>query len=151
VSAGDWRVIAYTEHDIASFCLFQGPEAEAREIATQAPGAAIMGPDGQGGRKRTGTIARIELEPVKGDKPPTLKAEWIDGQREPTQPPDPKYPNGIDFDFSRGAPRTCSVDLPYPAKRIGKYVITCSVCGWTGLVTTAGRRDDPRSVKVPCK
>jgi hypothetical protein len=151
MSEGDWRVIAFTEHDVSSFCLFQGPEEEARLIARDAPGAAIMGTDGKGGRSRRGTIARVELEPVKGKAALALQVEWIDGMREPTQPPNPKFPNGIDLDFSRGAPRTCKVDLPYPAKRIGKYVISCTNCGWTGLVTTAGRRDDPRSVKVPCK
>jgi hypothetical protein len=150
MSEDDWRVIAYTD-DMSIFNLFEGPEAEARAVATQAPGAAIMSPDGKGGRTRTGTIARVELEPVRGKKTLSLHAEWIDEGREPTQPPNPQFPNGIDLDFSRGAARTCSLDLPYPAKRIGKYVINCTACTWTGVVTTAGRRDDPRSVKVPCR
>jgi hypothetical protein len=79
-----------------------------------------------------------------------LKAIWIDDHREPRQPPDPHYPNGIDLDLSRGQ-RSCSIPLDYPARRCGKYLITCDVCGISCVVTTAGRRDDPKSVKVGCK
>ena len=80
----------------------------------------------------------------------TLRAEWIDSGREPRCAPDPKYPNGLDVDTSDGAARTCSIDLPYPAKRCGTYIIRCDVCGIADGITTAGRRDDPRRVTVPC-
>jgi len=80
----------------------------------------------------------------------TLTAEWIDGGREPQCAPDPRFPNGIDVDTSAGAARTCSIDLPYPAKRCGTYIIRCSVCGIADGITTAGRSDDPRRVTVPC-
>lgn len=81
-----------------------------------------------------------------------LKVEWVDAGREPTQQPDPAYPDGIDIDATtQGQKRTCRTDLPYPARRCGHYLITCRVCGMTAMVTTAGRRDDPRSIKVPCK
>jgi hypothetical protein len=81
----------------------------------------------------------------------TLKVEWLDSGREPRVRPNPDYPEGIDIDASMGAARTCSVDLPYPAKRIGVYLVTCATCRSTTALTTAGRPDDPRSVKVACR
>ena len=83
---------------------------------------------------------------------PNLTVEWIDRRREPQCPPDPKYPHGIDLDISGGhVANTCQTALPYPAKRIGYYVVNCSECQFQGLITTAGRADDPRSVKIACK
>lgn len=79
-----------------------------------------------------------------------LKANWIDGQREPRVAPDPAYPDGIDIDLSEGAV-SCFLHLPYPAKRCGYFVVECGHCGANVLITTAGRRDDPRSVKLRCK
>ena len=76
---------------------------------------------------------------------------WIDGNREPTQPPDPRYPKGIALDLSSRALRTCVVALPYPAKRCGIYHVHCNVCGLTVAITTAGRPDDPCSARLPCK
>jgi hypothetical protein len=81
----------------------------------------------------------------------TLTVRWIDGKREPVCPPNPLYPNGIDIDLSRGASVTCSAALPYPALRIGGFAIDCPVCGQSAYITTAGRADDPRSIKVACK
>jgi hypothetical protein len=82
------------------------------------------------------------------------KLEWVDRGVEPQCAPDPDYPNGKDVDFSKwcvdGWP-TCRLDLPYPAKRCGAYLIECLACGMTVAVTTAGRADDPRSVTVGCK
>jgi hypothetical protein len=80
-----------------------------------------------------------------------LHATWVDRGFEPSCPADPRYPNGIDLDLTNGQRRSCSTNLPYPAKRCGQFVISCSVCGLTAAVTTAGRRDDPRSVKLACK
>lgn len=80
-----------------------------------------------------------------------MKVLWIDKGREPQCPPDPAHPLGIDVDVSDGAEATCTTALPYPAKRCGYYIITCPVCGYGVAVSTAGRPDDPRSVKVPCK
>jgi hypothetical protein len=80
-----------------------------------------------------------------------LKVRWIDGQREPQCPPDPRYPKGIDIDMSKGIAKTCSADLPYPAKRCGVYVVTCQTCGLHTVVSTAGRCDDPRSIRVACR
>ena len=81
----------------------------------------------------------------------THKVEWVDARKEPKCPPNPAYPNGIDLDVSKNAERTCTVSLPYPAKRIGYYHIECLICGRIRACTTAGRPDDPRSVKIACK
>jgi hypothetical protein len=79
-----------------------------------------------------------------------LAVAWIDAKREPKSQPDPRYPKGIDFDMSKGAEKTCSTNLPYPARRCGLYLVTCKTCGQRTMVTTAGRRDDPRSIKLAC-
>lgn len=80
-----------------------------------------------------------------------LSVEWLDRGFEPTCPPDPAFPNGVDLDVSKGRAATCETALPYPAKRCGYFVVSCSLCELRALVTTAGRPDDPRSIKVPCK
>jgi ferredoxin len=81
-----------------------------------------------------------------------FEVEWIDLGTEPQCQPDPNYPKGKDVvpDMPADA-KACTVKLPYPAKRCGVYVISCSVCALRVGVTTAGRADDPRSIKVPCK
>lgn len=81
----------------------------------------------------------------------SLDAEWIDGKRWPKNRPDPRYPDGIDVDGSRGAAMNCFTQLPYPAKRCGHYLVTCDLCGQRAVVTTAGRKDDPRSVRIACR
>jgi hypothetical protein len=79
------------------------------------------------------------------------KIKWIDSGREPSCPPNPLYPQGIDLDGTSGQKATCKVPLPYPARRIGVYLIDCSLCGANVLCTTAGRPDDPRSIRIACK
>lgn len=79
-----------------------------------------------------------------------LQVTWIDNGREPTCPADPAYPHGMDIDGTSGRRPSCHTTLPYPAKRCGQYLVTCSFCGFTGMFTTAGRADDPRSVRVLC-
>lgn len=79
-----------------------------------------------------------------------MKIEWIDRGREPQCPPDPAYPNGKDIDMCEGDFPTCRVELPYPARRCGVYIIECEKCGVRVGVTTAGRPDDPRSVEIAC-
>lgn len=76
--------------------------------------------------------------------------EWLDKGREPQCAPNPDYPEGKDLDMSGDADRVCSTKLPYPAKRCGLYIIECKTCGLRVGVTTAGRPDDPRSVKFAC-
>lgn len=80
-----------------------------------------------------------------------FKIEWVDHGREPECSPNPDYPNGIDLDASKGQPVSCHITLPYPARRCGLYVLACTLCGMTAAITTAGRVDDPRSVKLACK
>jgi hypothetical protein len=42
------------------------------------------------------------------------------------------------------------VDLPYPADCCGVLIVRCKKCGSGHAITTAGRVDDPKSVKLPC-
>ena len=80
-----------------------------------------------------------------------IEIEWYDAHREPQCEPNPNFPNGIDIDYVRSVDaKTCKVLLPYPAKRCGYYRVYCRTCGYSVLVTTAGRIDDPRSVVLPC-
>ena len=79
-----------------------------------------------------------------------LKVEWEDFGREPKCRPNPNFPNGMDVDSSEGAAKTCSCALPYPAKRCGAYIVRCDACGMSTAITTAGRPDDPKSVKLAC-
>jgi hypothetical protein len=76
---------------------------------------------------------------------------WIDAGHESRVTPNPKYPDGIDIDISGGALMSCVIKLPYPAPRCGVYEVWCKSCGFSAGITTAGRADDPRSVRVPCK
>jgi hypothetical protein len=77
--------------------------------------------------------------------------DWIDHGREPQNPPDPEYPDGIDLDCANGVAPTCFVVLPYPAKRCGHYLVGCQTCGLLVSCTTAGRVDDPRSITMACR
>jgi hypothetical protein len=78
---------------------------------------------------------------------------WHDEGREPREKPNPRYPEGKDVDLAAmmHATKACITPLPYPARRIGHYLIHCRFCGLRTAVTTAGRPDDPRSVRLPCK
>lgn len=78
-----------------------------------------------------------------------FKIDWIDREREPQCPPDPRFPNGIDVDVSAGR-LSCETALPYPAPRCGMFYVECQVCGANAMITTAGRLDDPRSARLPC-
>jgi hypothetical protein len=79
-----------------------------------------------------------------------FKIIWIDAKREPQCPPDPSYPEGLDIDGTGGRSPSCLIQLPYPARRCGQYVVECKLCGYVIAITTAGRLDDPRSVRMPC-
>lgn len=76
---------------------------------------------------------------------------WIDREREPQVAPNPRFPHGVDIPPVFPEQPFCTVNLPYPAKRCGLYVIDCAKCGLSVLVTTAGRPDDPRSAAINCK
>ncbi len=82
---------------------------------------------------------------------PDWQIEWVDSGRFPRNPPNPRYPDGMDLDISGGAERTCEAPLVHPTPRCGYYVVTCRICGFKTIITTAGRPDDPRSLKMPCK
>lgn len=82
---------------------------------------------------------------------PLIQVKWVDAGREPKMAPNPKFPKGIDLDLTHGRPRFCKTELPYPAKRCGYYKVECLRCHYSAIITTAGRPDDPRSVKLPCK
>ena len=84
---------------------------------------------------------------------PVIHVHWVDRGYEPTQQPNPAYPNGIDIDMTGGdrLAQGCKTSLPYPAKRVGYYVVTCAKCHMKTIITTAGRPDDPKSVKLACK
>lgn len=81
----------------------------------------------------------------------TFLVKWIDGKRSPTCVPDLRYPNGVALDVTGGRQPACLVPLPYPAKRCGYYYVECNRCKFNVLITTAGRIDDPVSVRLPCK
>lgn len=80
----------------------------------------------------------------------TLTAKWVDREREPKCAPNPMFPRGMDVDTSAGAAETCSMEVPYPAKRCGVYMVHCDKCGQTVALTTAGRPDDLRKVTLGC-
>lgn len=80
-----------------------------------------------------------------------MKITWHDSGREPQCASNPAYPDGIDLDGSHGAAASCTAALPYPARRCGLFFVLCETCGVSAAITTAGRPDDPRSVKMACK
>jgi len=80
-----------------------------------------------------------------------FEIEWDGDGRKATSPPDPRYPDGIHIDGAKGATRSCLIRLPYPAAGCGRHMVRCKTCGLTVAVTAAGRPDDPRSVRIPCK
>ena len=82
---------------------------------------------------------------------PQFAIAWVDHDREPKNPPNPAFPHGQDLDVTGGKPFCAIVQLPYPAARCGIYVIKCRKCGVRVGVTTAGRPDDPRTVKFACR
>jgi hypothetical protein len=84
-------------------------------------------------------------------KPEIHNIAWVDLGFEPQCPSDPAFPEGVDLDISAGSVICCFVPLPYPAKRCGRYHIDCSACRLSVIVTTAGRADDPRSIRLPCQ
>lgn len=83
----------------------------------------------------------------------TITVEWVDSGREPRCAPDPQFPGGKDLvmaAFPEGVGAECVKVLPYPAKRCGMYIVKCDSCGLAIGITTAGRADDPRSVRLTC-
>ena len=83
---------------------------------------------------------------------PRFLIEFHDTGRLPQNPPDPRYPDGVDLDVSQGAAATCTVPLPSPAPfgHVGLWLLCCEICGYKAAISAAGRPDDPRSVTLPC-
>lgn len=88
---------------------------------------------------------------IRDAQPQQFDIEWRDAGLEPRVKPNPAYPEGIDVSGVAPGEIGCRVALPYPAKRIGSYLVRCRLCGYRLALTTAGRPDDPRSVSLPCK
>jgi hypothetical protein len=57
----------------------------------------------------------------------------------------------MELDLTKGAKVACLAELPYPAECCGVLIVRCTKCGENVAITTAGRADDPRTVKLPCK
>ena len=77
--------------------------------------------------------------------------EWVDFEREPQHPPNPDYPKGIVVDCAPDKFIKYLIPLPYPAPRCGAYTARCTVCNVKLGCTTAGRPDDPCTMKFSCK
>ncbi len=80
-----------------------------------------------------------------------IEVKFVSDYRKARHPPDPAYPTGIDIDLTDGAKVACWAKLPYPAECCGVWLVRCRKCGSRNVITAAGRIDDPRSVKIPCK
>lgn len=80
-----------------------------------------------------------------------IKVHFLSGKRQAKCPSNPAYPHGIDVDLSNGATVACLGNLPYPAECCGFHMVRCSKCGANAAISTAGRPDDPRTVKLACK
>ena len=76
---------------------------------------------------------------------------FLSHNRKPVCSPDPSFPNGKDFDACPDARVSCIAELPYPAECCGVWMVTCKSCGLRVGITAAGRPDDPRTVRLPCK
>lgn len=80
-----------------------------------------------------------------------ITVNFLSHNRKAACAPNPAYPNGIDLDLTDGAKVACLADLPYPAECCGVLIVRCTACGSGHAITTAGRVDDPKSVKLPCQ
>jgi hypothetical protein len=80
-----------------------------------------------------------------------IKVRWASRGGKARSPANPAYPDGVVADLTAGQKLHCPVPLPYPAKEVGTWLISCETCGYTAAVTAAGRRDDPREARLPCR
>lgn len=80
-----------------------------------------------------------------------IAVEFLSHHRKAQVAPNPKYPDGVDVDLSIRGKAACLADLPYPAECCGVLLVRCTKCGASAAITTAGRTDDPRTVKLACK
>jgi hypothetical protein len=80
-----------------------------------------------------------------------IEVNFVSHHRKAKVAPNPRFPSGTDVDLSDGATRHCRAQLPYPAECCGVWLVRCPDCGASAAITTAGRTDDPRSVKLACE
>lgn len=80
-----------------------------------------------------------------------LMLEWTATGGAAQNPPDKRFPLGVDLDLAGGAVECCVTTLPYPASGIGFHLIRCLACELKVAASAAGRPDDPRTVRVACK
>jgi hypothetical protein len=80
-----------------------------------------------------------------------IEVKFNDSGREPTQKPNPKYPDGMAVSCAKPGQKSCTNNLPYPAPRCGTYSVICMTCRFTCIITVAGRLDDPCTITLPCK
>jgi hypothetical protein len=89
---------------------------------------------------------------------PHLRVEWrerhVRSRREApapaASPVQDAYPGGIDVDLAMGGGAHCSAVLPQHPGKPGLYDIRCTRCGLSLALTSGGRSNDPRAVRVPC-
>lgn len=81
----------------------------------------------------------------------TIDVKFNDSGRYPKVAPNPKFPDGINASCAQSGEKSCTFNLPYPAPRCGTYSVLCNKCKFTAIITVAGRRDDPRTITLPCK
>lgn len=73
------------------------------------------------------------------------------GRGKAQYPADPNFPNGREVQVGAQGVPSCTVALPYPAPECGFYLVLCTVCRFSAVITVAGRADDPTKVTLPCK
>jgi hypothetical protein len=79
---------------------------------------------------------------------------FLGENRQATVPSNPAFPNGRDvraFKDLEGVEKICTIPLQYPAPECGRHRVICRRCGLVGMVTAAGRPDDPRSLTIECR
>lgn len=77
---------------------------------------------------------------------------FVDAGRKATEKPNPRFPDGMRVDLNiNPLHKSCTRNLPYPAPRVGSYIVSCRECRFSAGITVAGRADDPRVVTIPCK
>lgn len=65
-------------------------------------------------------------------------------------PPTPGFENGGDLDFAKDGASWCVTALSVWPGRLGTLHVRCQHCDVTVDLTTAGRADDPKLVRLPC-
>jgi len=105
----------------------------------------------RGAMQRHQPAAFTPVPAMAGAPAARFSVDWIDSGRLTEYPADPGYPRGVAIDVALDAPHACRVELPWPAERIGQWVVICRVCGYAIALSTAGRADDPHTARLPCR